>query len=542
MADNTTTYKAVIETEVKGQDKVDDLNDSIDKGGEKFVSLRRQIRETTVQLQELADKGKEGTKEFKQLSDQLDDLQDQQKRVAFQSGQIEDKLAALPGPIGNIGKGFASAKEAVDTFGTGLAVATGGITLIIGAIVAMKDAMSKTKEGQETLNKVTQAFSKILAPLFALFENIGIPIFNKVAQVLGWVGDKITWVLEKLGISSAKIQEVYNNIDEVGKKQAEDEKKRNEELAKSAKEAADKKKEAHEKWVQKQKELEAERLANEKWALEQELKAFEENQKRIDALRKKGALDPIGPDGMTKKERDAALAAKKKQEEDAEKQRIADSEKIYKTYLANRTQLGMGALYKEAEEKAKVVKKESELDKWLNSEKKKRLDEGLAATKAALNIAGGLVDEGSNAAKAISIAQTTIDTYQSATAAYKSLAGIPVVGPALGIAAAAAAIAAGIANVNKIVSTKVPKMSTGGGGGESGEGANISAPAIQAPTLPSLAFNDSTLGIAGGTNPTAQIANTLAQTTGKPIKAYVVSTEMSSHQALDRRTNVAATF
>ena len=45
-----------------------------------------------------------------------------------------------------------------------------------------------------------------------------------------------------------------------------------------------------------------------------------------------------------------------------------------------------------------------------------------------------------------------------------------------------------------------------------------------------------------GANPTSQIAQTLSQTTKKPIQAYVVSTEISSQQALDRRTNRAATF
>ena len=49
--------------------------------------------------------------------------------------------------------------------------------------------------------------------------------------------------------------------------------------------------------------------------------------------------------------------------------------------------------------------------------------------------------------KAAAIAQAIIDTYKGATAAFSALAGIPYVGPALGIAAAAAAIAAGIARV-----------------------------------------------------------------------------------------------
>jgi len=46
--------------------------------------------------------------------------------------------------------------------------------------------------------------------------------------------------------------------------------------------------------------------------------------------------------------------------------------------------------------------------------------------------------------------QALVDTYASATAAYKAMAGIPVVGPALGVAAAAAAIGAGMANVKMI--------------------------------------------------------------------------------------------
>jgi hypothetical protein len=48
--------------------------------------------------------------------------------------------------------------------------------------------------------------------------------------------------------------------------------------------------------------------------------------------------------------------------------------------------------------------------------------------------------------------------------------------------------------------------------------------------------------VTGGTNPTQQIAQTLAGITNRPIKAYVVSGEVSSQMALDRRTSRAATF
>lgn len=53
--------------------------------------------------------------------------------------------------------------------------------------------------------------------------------------------------------------------------------------------------------------------------------------------------------------------------------------------------------------------------------------------------------------KAAAVMTATVDTYKAANAAYSAMAGIPIVGPALGAAAAAAAIATGLMNVGKIV-------------------------------------------------------------------------------------------
>lgn len=56
--------------------------------------------------------------------------------------------------------------------------------------------------------------------------------------------------------------------------------------------------------------------------------------------------------------------------------------------------------------------------------------------------------------KKAAIAQATVNTFMSATAAYASLVGIPIVGPALAVAAAAAAVAAGFVNIQNIASQK----------------------------------------------------------------------------------------
>ncbi|KAA6709304.1 hypothetical protein E4815_22030 [Salmonella enterica subsp. enterica serovar Cerro] len=67
---------------------------------------------------------------------------------------------------------------------------------------------------------------------------------------------------------------------------------------------------------------------------------------------------------------------------------------------------------------------------------------------------GTALGEASTAYKAFAIAQATIATYTSAIEAYKSTAAIPVVGPFLAPVAAAAAVAAGLANIGKIRSAR----------------------------------------------------------------------------------------
>lgn len=131
--------------------------------------------------------------------------------------------------------------------------------------------------------------------------------------------------------------------------------------------------------------------------------------------------------------------------------------------------------------------------------------------------------------KAVGIAQATIDTYKSATAAYSSLAGIPVVGPALGIAAAAAAITAGLVNVKKIASQKFE----GGGDSASGGGGTTTTPSGAGGSVITPNFN-----IVGN----AQATNPLAGLGGQPLQAYVVSGEVTTAQSLDRNRVNYATF
>lgn len=77
--------------------------------------------------------------------------------------------------------------------------------------------------------------------------------------------------------------------------------------------------------------------------------------------------------------------------------------------------------------------------------------------------------------KAMATAQAIVDTIASAVAAFKSMAGIPYVGVALGLAAAAAALAAGYANVRRIQATKFGDKNPPGGSGYGGTPVGSSA-------------------------------------------------------------------
>ena len=150
----------------------------------------------------------------------------------------------------------------------------------------------------------------------------------------------------------------------------------------------------------------------------------------------------------------------------------------------------------------------------------------LGAISGALNGLSALAGENAEAQKAIGVAQAVIDTYIGANKAIAQ-------GGIVGAISAVGIIATGLANVKNILTTKIPKpepSNVGGGGTRS-----ISSPApAAAPQAPS--FNV----IGGGA--TNQLAGLLAEETQKPVKAYVVSNEVTTAQSLDRNIVESATL
>jgi len=154
--------------------------------------------------------------------------------------------------------------------------------------------------------------------------------------------------------------------------------------------------------------------------------------------------------------------------------------------------------------------------------------------KSTLDSLANIFGKESKAGKAAAIASTTITTLQSSISAFNSLAGIPVVGPVLGGIAAASAIATGFRTIKEIKGTKLPTIN-GVGGGDVGGGSTPSVPNFQAPSIPAD-FN------VVGTTGTNQLADAIGGQTQAPVKAYVVSGDVTTSQSLDRNIVESATL
>ena len=263
----------------------------------------------------------------------------------------------------------------------------------------------------------------------------------------------------------------------------------------------------------------AEKLAADKKAIKDKEDA--EAQARTD---KAIADAQIVKDLLQQADLDLIQSAYDRAQAELEIQRQADIEKITQ---AGATADEIARINQRYDNKSKKLEQEnSDFKEALNEQD---VDNALAAGSQVLGGIISIVGEGSAVGKAAALAQTAIDTYGSATAAYKSVVGIPVVGPALAPVAAGVAVAAGLMSMKKIVSVKTPGNKSAG-----------AAPSVSVPTAPS--FNP-TAALEAGANADAD-ANTevtLGEQTGSTgptvVRAYVVSSEVTNQQEADAKIN-----
>jgi hypothetical protein len=141
-----------------------------------------------------------------------------------------------------------------------------------------------------------------------------------------------------------------------------------------------------------------------------------------------------------------------------------------------------------------------------------------AKTSETLSKGADLLGKNTAAGKAMAAAAALINTYQGITAelATKTVTPFEI---GLKIANVAIIAATGFKAVQDIVSVQIP----GGGGGGGGSAPSGSAPSMTAPSFNTV-----------GSSATNQIAQTLGRQSQEPIRSYVVASDVSTAQALDR--------
>jgi chromosome segregation ATPase len=156
-----------------------------------------------------------------------------------------------------------------------------------------------------------------------------------------------------------------------------------------------------------------------------------------------------------------------------------------------------------------------------NSAKQKQIDRDLADAKTAetskaLGTIAGIVGENSKFGKGIAVVQAIQDTYAGATKAFAQ-------GGIFGYVGAAGIIASGLANVKKITSTKEPKAPSFASGSGGSSSVSVPTPTVQAPSFNIV-----------GSSETNQLAEAIGSQSQQPVKAYVVSGDVTTAQSLDR--------
>ena len=172
----------------------------------------------------------------------------------------------------------------------------------------------------------------------------------------------------------------------------------------------------------------------------------------------------------------------------------------------------------EAEKKREAAEEEIELSKAVAEAK-------IADSTNTLNMIAQLAGEGSEIGKAAAVASATISGIEGVQNAYTTAQKSPITAffPAYPIVQAGLAAAFSAKQIQTILSTQKPTVGGGGGG---------SAPSTPAPP----SFN------VVGAAPENQLAETIGQQEQKPVKAFVVSQEVSSQQALDRNIESSASI
>jgi len=531
--------------------------------GKSVGSLKQQLREAQNEVTALSEKfgatSKEAINAAKKAAILKDSIGD--AKALTDAFNPDQKFKALSSSLAGAAGGFAALQGAVGLFGN-QAEAVEKTLLKVQSALALSQGLEAVGNSIDSFkvlggvikDSVSKAFGTLRSAIIstgigALVIGVGLLIanFETVKKVvlnfipgLGKLADFVGNLVEKFTDFVGITSEADRVLEKLSKTNA----KANENIEARVKlltAQGGKEKEIY--------ALQKEANANETNALRERLKLTgtltEEEAKRFRELKVENAvLDATEKKRIADKNAAANKAAKVIQDEKdkIEKDRLEGENLIRrdKELAANLTKtevLGITAAGKDALLSTQVVAKgvtnaiivsatqQAEAKKQLTDYEKKLEEEKFAAqlglASQSLSIIGGLVDQNSAAGKAIAVTQAIINTYQGAS---KAIAQGGIFGPV----AAAATIAAGLINVKKIISTKIPSATGSGSVADSGGGTmSMSA----APISPSAPIQNTVTSLSQAS------INQMGSAAGR---AYVVESDITNQQEKIIRINRAA--
>jgi hypothetical protein len=238
--------------------------------------------------------------------------------------------------------------------------------------------------------------------------------------------------------------------------------------------------------------------------------------KEVEAYNKRKALSELSGSRLTGSTPEET-AAELQSEEDRQKQL---------TDIQNSAEL---------ERKYNSIETQKQTDEYLKTLRKLDVEDRMEAAAAIADLMSGLsalIGQETATGKALSIASSIINTYESAWLAFKNAQKNPIsiLGTAYPYIAAATAIAAGLKNVQQIMAVQLPKGAGSGGSAPTAGGYSFSSGG-GAPINPSMKVTTTSLS-----------QGTMNQLQAGSMRAYVVESDITENQARIKRIEGAAVF
>ena len=527
------------------------VNNNIEGSIAQLKQLKRELKNTAV-----------GTEEFKKLYNQIDDLEDKIKSAKNVSSDWVDSLEMAGGPVGMLGGALNKAKIATQSWGaalkaTGIGLVVAAVGMLVNAFSQSETSMKKLEPLFEALDKTMGGILEVAQPMIDMFIELAIKAMPYVTKALGMFYSALAGLFTYIktmatgvgkvwkGIFTLDWSTIVEGVKEMGSsfgKTAETYTAAMDRFDKGYANTTKKIKRGSVERVKAVKETAETSLDIFTQALIDELFAYEEHQKKLMDLQKQYATEIEDLEANTEQKKLDLWYKRQKAEIDSIVKTETEKANLY-AFLEKERAIKQKEIDDKILEENKKSKKDLDATNAASNDKQKEddqknLDARLAAqmqfadaVQGVIQGLGALFEQGSAEAKALALLDIAVGTakgfIQGLDIAQK---GAAATGPAapyafpLFYAQQIGAVLGAASRAKAILSSG--STSAGGSGASSGSASSISAPT----------FN--VVGV-GGAN---QIAQSIGQASQAPLKAYVVSSDVTTQQALDRNIVKSATL